>query len=386
MPIWIESCLERRDKHLYQTYAVIKNHLQTQVQTRWCSQWPEGNDHGPTHIDRVLHNLGGLLGNDFETRTHPEVGTLELFLAMQAIVAHDIGMIEGRQGHAASSARLLATLALNNQLLFREHETNILQAVIRCHSSSVDLERECSRFAEREVFAGHSVRPKFVAALVRLSDELDEDSRRAEKWLQDLANLPEPSHPYWEFCQRIQGIDLDKPGGQIIFHAVFKPSDVGRTVRHNNQTISFLRFFAEKMAKINRERQLTGRYLGDLARHQLMVSVRPLEGVDNWTHPRVFPFTDGTLDPSGDDVVVDRFLQFFPELVAGDGGRRGILSGDPTKSTTIEPQRQQPSETQPATVGNTSVGNTSDETKIGNVTVGDVKDANFAVGKNITQK
>jgi len=233
---------------------------------------------------------------------------------MLAIVAHDIGIIKGREGHADSSARLLATIALGNQLLFEEHETRILQAVIRCHSSSVNLESECSRFAEREVFAGHSVRPKFVAALVRLSDELDEDRRRAKAWVQDLANVPEASRPYWEFCQRIQGIDLGQPDGHITFHAVFRRSDAENIVHDNNRTISFLRFFANKMAKINRERQLTGRYLEGLARHELMVSVKPLEGVDKWKYPRVFVFSDGTLDPSDDNDVVDRFLRHFPEL------------------------------------------------------------------------
>jgi hypothetical protein len=89
----------------------------------------------------------------------------------------------------------------------------------------------------------------------------------------------------------------------------------------------FVEFFARKMAKINRERQITSAYLGDFARHALIVSVKPLEGVKNWRRPRPFLFSDGTLDPASDEDYARRFLVNFPELVPGDGDPPGILPG-----------------------------------------------------------
>jgi hypothetical protein len=313
--ISVESFLKRRDANLYQRYALIKHRLLEQIQTRWCSQWPEGNDHGPTHIERVLNNLGGLIGPQSGKKQGAAVGTFELFLSMLAIVAHDIGIIKGREGHAESSAALLADIARANELLFDDHSTRILQTVIRCHSSSVDLVTECERFARRETFAGQSVRPGLVAALVRLSDELDEDRRRAERWVGKLTDLPEASRPYWEFCQHIQGIDLGQPGGEITFDVVFSGTDIGRLVRDKNETLPFVKFFARKMAKINRERQVTSGYLGEFARQAVKVSVKALEGVDKWIRPRLFYFTDGGLDADSQVLSVNAFLREFPELI-----------------------------------------------------------------------
>src|SRR6266481_1086796 len=89
--IRVESALKRRDEDLYAKYSVVKDDLLTNLQSRWCSHWEEGNDHGPDHIKRVLVNLGNLLG-EAALRQHSKIGTLELFLSMVAIVAHDIGI------------------------------------------------------------------------------------------------------------------------------------------------------------------------------------------------------------------------------------------------------------------------------------------------------
>jgi hypothetical protein len=177
----IDALLRAEDADLADKYGIIKRRLTENVQTRWCARWPEGNDHGPGHIARVLSNLMAILGPDPIENGH--VNAFELFLAATAAVAHDIGIIDGRDLHARRSAELLEIIARPNVFLFDEHSLRVLGAAIECHSSSTDIDEVCQGFSSTESFAGNEVRPKVIAALVRLSDELDEDSRRAERWI-----------------------------------------------------------------------------------------------------------------------------------------------------------------------------------------------------------
>src|SRR5262245_22874202 len=96
-----------------------------------------------------------------------------------------------------------------------------------------------------------------------MADELDEDSRRAEEWVGRLIEVPLESRPYWEFCQRVSGIDCGSPDGRICFDVRFELSDVARHTGVEAESISFLGFFARKLAKINRERERMAPFLGD---------------------------------------------------------------------------------------------------------------------------
>lgn len=318
----IDDLLRAGDQDLFAKYAVIKQQFTQNVQSRWCARWAEGNDHGRGHIERVLANLSAILGTDpIERNT---ITTFELFLAATAVVAHDIGIIHGRKHHAERSAELLELIAKTNTLLFDDHSLRVLGAAIKCHSSHVKIDEGCEGLSLTETFVGHQVRPRFVAALVRLADELDEDRRRAEAWVQDIAQVPEASRPYWEFCQRIQGIGLDETS--ITFDVVFKAEDIGKAVVANKAREPFVRFFAKKVAKINREREWMKPYLGDLSRQRLTISVKPIAKAPNWKFPREFVFPNGScMSPDAESDAIERFIRNFPELEEAQTTKSGPL-------------------------------------------------------------
>ncbi len=148
---------------------------------------------------------------------------------------------------------------------------------------------------------------------------------------------PEASLPYWEFCQRIQGIHIGD--ASITFHVVFKPEDAGRRVVVDGASQSFLRFFAKKVAKIDREREVTQRYLGPLSRRRIVVSVKPVAGVQGWKAPRTFTFQDGSCaTKQAEQEAVESFVRMFSELERGAqasvasptvGGRAPFVAGPP---------------------------------------------------------
>src|SRR5258705_9078088 len=132
--------------------------------------FPGGNDHGPEHIKRVHANLDELLGGvPLRHLCH-----YELFLAMMGVLYHDVGILRGRRDHAAASARLLIEEKAN--YIVDDTDLAFLPEIVLSHSSTVDI----SKCSEDQRVRGVDVRPRVVAALVRLADELDEDVRRAD--------------------------------------------------------------------------------------------------------------------------------------------------------------------------------------------------------------
>lgn len=310
----------------YEKYIVLKRHLFNTEYEHWAASFSHGNNHGPGHISRVLANLDALLGHKF---LEQEIITpYELFLAMMSILYHDVGILRERKGHADMSGKFLDEET--GDFIFDPRDRKIIRAAVVSHSSSKDIEEECAAFSDVEHIGPHTARPRVVAALVRLADELDEDYRRADPKVAEKIGIGEDSQFFWAFCQRTLSVRPDRKSLEIYIGLQFEPGDVGRTVRLDGVPRSFIAAFAEKLAKINRERALMCKFLPEPLRYQrLLVSIKPLARQSNWKRPREFVFSDGT--------VSSDFVRALPELLADpakdvlkklrDEIRRGDLDG-----------------------------------------------------------
>lgn len=287
---------------LSEKYVVLKNRLFTKEYGFWGQKFPGGNDHGPSHIERVLENLDRLLG----PKPLTTINGYELFLAMMGILYHDVGILHQRAGHADTSEKFLHEES--NEYIFDEHDRDIIGAAVVSHSHSKDIADECQRFAEEEPVNGQTVRPRVIAALVRFADELDEDYRRADPLVEERLEIPEASKFFWQFSQRIEGIRPRFPIKEITITVKFKNEDVGRTIQWGEVQKSFLYLFADKLAKINQERVTVNQFLPDSLRYRsIIVQVRPLDNHPRWKKSRSFEFTDQTF--------AAEFVSFYPELL-----------------------------------------------------------------------
>ena len=297
-------------------YTVLKGRLFNNEYEHWAASFPHGNNHGPGHIKRVLDKLGELLGDRaLEEKT---ITPYELFLSMMAILYHDVGILKERKGHGDHSASFLDIDA--NDYIFDERDKRIMRAAVVSHSSSKDIEAECRQFSSTEYIGSQTARPRVVAALVRLADELDEDFRRADTKVAEHIGIPESSRFYWAFSQRIQGIRPNPKTLDIDIQIRFEPADAGDVVGVDGRKRSFISAYAEKLAKTNRERTYVAGFLPDALRYrQMIVTVSPLSTVSEWTRPRTFVFKDGT--------PASEFLAAFPELaLAPFNGRLAVVS------------------------------------------------------------
>jgi hypothetical protein len=301
----VERCLRQAatTTPFYAKYTVLKDRLLNNEYEHWAASFPHGNNHGPGHIGRVLDKLGELLGD--RILEDKVITPYELFLSMMAILYHDVGILRERKGHGDISASFLDVD--DNDYIFDQRDKKIIRAAVVSHSSSKDIEAECAEFSNTEYIGGHDVRPRLVAALVRLSDELDEDYRRADPKVAAEIGIADDSRFYWAFSQRILGTRPNRQRQEIYVGIQFEPADVNWTVHVDGKQRAFISVFAEKLAKINRERAYVARFLPEALRYpRLIVSVKPLPACTGWTTPREFIFTDATSP--------DEFIKAFPEL------------------------------------------------------------------------
>jgi hypothetical protein len=255
----LKKAAESTDEPLWEKYVILRDRLMANEYTRWAAGFPEGNDHGPGHIERVLEKLGQLVGPDPVNKGF--IGGYELYLAVMAVLYHDIGIMRRRSDHASVSAVIVGDE--HNDYLINKYDREIIRQAVVSHSSDRDISVETRHVSPEIVIGAHRVRPALIAALVRLADELDEDYRRADPVLQDRADIPESSHFYWEFCRRIWGIRPYRPKHEIKIDISFHNDDLGKIILLGGRKRLFVAAFAEKIAKMNSERRRVNAFLSE---------------------------------------------------------------------------------------------------------------------------
>lgn len=308
MPLQIENYLQKIEQSsgtkYFSKYQVVKDYVFGNHYNYWGLGFPGGNDHGKPHIERVLEHLNNLLGMDSLT-VLDSINDYELYLVMMAILFHDIGIVKQRENHAQISKSIFENSG--NSYILNDLDKEIIAVAVVCHSSSKNIEQECMSFSSEETIGNQRVRPRLVAALVRLADEIDEDSRRTPVAVQHDANIPSTSEFFWRFGQRIAGVQANKTRKEIIFNIQFKQEDISHSVMLGNEQKPFVPAFIEKISKINKERAHVSQFLLDTLKYEsLVLKVRPLANHPTWQVPRTFTFHNNT-QPS-------EFLAAFPEL------------------------------------------------------------------------
>jgi HD domain len=300
----IEKALKNSKDAFSVKYQLMKTRLLNVEYEHWAAGFAYGNNHGRGHIQRVLQNLDRLVGE--EPLQH--VNAYELFLAMMAILYHDIGLLQDRKNHADISKALLEGDS-NDAYIINPIDKEIIAAAVVSHSSSKDLAKEFSGFSPEEIIGSYKARPTVIGALVRLADELDEDHRRADPILQRRLELPAESQFFWLFCRRIRGIWPDLNTKRIDVNLALEPEDTRAYGKlPDGTTRHFVAFVAEKLAKINAERVVVNQYLPQALRYTgLHIDMKPVKNHPTWTSPRTFVFNDKT--------TAQMFLDAFPEIL-----------------------------------------------------------------------
>lgn len=147
--------------------------------------------HDREHVTRVRQVAADLLSQS----TSIDLTHFELTLLLVAVYLHDIGNVLGRSGHERQIHTTLA--AAGAMLPMDQIEYATAKQIAGVHGGSVNGSKDTiSTLPEKSAVSGAHVRPRLLAALLRLADELADDPARANRVQLGAGTLPSQSEVY----------------------------------------------------------------------------------------------------------------------------------------------------------------------------------------------
>jgi hypothetical protein len=166
--------------------------------------------HDSDHFDEVIVQAGELLGaqelidGSEVSRSRSVLNAYELYILLVAIRVHDVGNIFGRERHEKKCFEILN--AVGSTAGTHSPEKKIIAKIAEAHGGLTSSGSKDTIGALDIVSAGANVtyRPRLLAGVVRIADEICENRRRASNVLLNTSTLPKHSEIYHAYAKSIQ--------------------------------------------------------------------------------------------------------------------------------------------------------------------------------------
>jgi hypothetical protein len=204
-------------KHLAKYYhgEVEKAVIIAALKEKKCglAQIPYLNNHGLGHVEVVTHRATELL-----QRADCKITPYEGYLLLLAIQFHDLGNIFGRTDHEKRCREIMA--ALGNLAGIDEPEKRAVIGIAAAHGGLLpDGDKDDTIYAleDEQDLMGQKVRARMLAAILRFSDELADDSGRASAAMVKLGKLPDESIIYHLYSLCLHSVMIDEKEIRLSF-------------------------------------------------------------------------------------------------------------------------------------------------------------------------
>ena len=204
----------------FERYMSIKNYLRVKVYPFiGAATSVEGQgvytDHGPNHVDAVIRYAGKLLNltDPADGNNRICLSPYEGFVLLVSILLHDAGNIYGRIGHEKHPQSIFKEMG--EPLCPDKFEAKIITQISTAHGGTVKLsdgsysKDTISKLFDTDEMGHITVRQRFIAALVRFSDEICEDRGRAARFMLDKDILPKHSEVFHAYANSISSVRVD---------------------------------------------------------------------------------------------------------------------------------------------------------------------------------
>jgi hypothetical protein len=261
--IYQDMCKIENDLYFY-AYSLIKSRLEKNYLPYLRDVQPFKTDHGINHINRILEKLFRFLEPHLPLSGNLDDRIIDmenLNLLMHAVLWHDLGNLYGRLDHPQNITKVFEKV--NSFLYEPPHQSWILK-IAQAHSGAGSIEKNIE---ETSVTIYDSViYPQFLSALLRISDEIDEDQRRAEGRV--ISNVPKENQAYWWFCLCTESIipvyQADSLGNvalEIQIKCKMRDKDIRTKWRKGKSEVTAIEEYISRIDKINEERIYCNKFL-----------------------------------------------------------------------------------------------------------------------------
>jgi len=251
---------------LWDNYASAKSLLTDSYFPYISDAIPWHTRHDIGHVDRVLEKLHFFLVPHLQLENVAKDKTIDLMslnLLLNATLWHDIGNLYGRVEHNKNMKHVFGE---NKDSFYDSALADWIVKVAQAHFG----ENGINAIGRKTVLIGNSLLfPQFLAALLRISDEMEEDYRRVEERL--ISSVPKKHQAYWKFCimnkaivptyiARTYGTRTDT-SLIIKISAKFDSSEIWDEWGKNSGMVKSIEEYIRRIQKINRERRYCNQFL-----------------------------------------------------------------------------------------------------------------------------
>jgi hypothetical protein len=205
--------------------------------------------HGPSHINTILKRTYQLLTGENDCLL---ITGYEAFLLVVAIYAHDSAMIYGREDHQINLQKVITDIAGKDELTLNREERRKVAIIARAHTKDKQNNRDTiTSLASSEVVGGKTIRTQYLAAILRMADQLSDDRSRSAVGRVDVAGIPEHARVYHYFLSAIDSIVFDKSQSLTTIQFRLEHQDIKRTFGKKSEYL--WDFLVDEMMKWFRE-------------------------------------------------------------------------------------------------------------------------------------
>ena len=189
--------------------------------------------HDAEHFDEVVLHAGNLIcANDLIARTGSnlpnELNAFELYILLVAIRVHDVGNMYGRDKHEKMCFQILRDIgsASGND----DAEKKLIASIAQAHGGLTSSgSKDTIGNLQSNIIAGSvSARPRLLAGIVRIADEICENRRRAANTLIRSTSVPKHSEIYHKYAASLIGNQWSRSDSFLTLRFEAKLSDIVR--------------------------------------------------------------------------------------------------------------------------------------------------------------
>lgn len=216
-------------------------------------------NHGFGHVEAVVKRASDLVLNG-----GCQLSPYEVYLLLVAIQFHDVGNILGRENHERKSATLMNSMGMSAGLDQAEKRCILRIAAAHC-GNSAGGEGSIEKLEQEPYLLGQKVRPQLLAAILRMADELADDSTRASRYCMSEGLIPKGSEVFHAYSLCLHSVALDKT--DIFLSYEFGEENASRTFGKSAaggiEQVYLLDEVFGRIVKMHMERVYCSRFLRD---------------------------------------------------------------------------------------------------------------------------
>jgi len=210
-------------------------------------------NHGPEHVTQVIQRATDLL-IDSKCKLSP----YECYILLVAILFHDIGNLYGRAKHETKALEIMS--ALGDLAGADRLEQRTILKIALVHGGSYHGSKDTiSRLQAQDAVLGITVRKRFLAAILRLADELADDCSRASRYMLRKGLLPKGSEIFHVYSDSLKSVQIED--GEIRLRFDLEQDVALREFTKGDKTQYLIDEINSRVLKMHRERIYCMRYM-----------------------------------------------------------------------------------------------------------------------------